>query len=72
MTMTSDVTTPEIWREAVSWEEEYGPIWRCPCGAHNPLIVSDRYWLEQCPVCQKERAPSRWWVKHPLVVKPAS
>ena len=66
LTTTPDATTPEIWDGRVSWDEEYGPIWRCACGAYNPLIVSDRNWLEHCPACQKDRAPNRWRVEQLL------
>jgi len=50
-------TTPS---GTLSWDAEFGPIWHCPCGALNPLRISDRHWIGQCPVCQKEPAPSRW------------
>jgi len=65
-------TTPEISEGTVSWDEEYGPVWRCPCGAYNPLIVSGRNWLERCPVCQKEHAPPRWRVEHQFGLERAS
>jgi len=72
MTTTPDATAPEILGGTVSWDEDFGPVWRCSCSAYNPLIVSDRYWLEQCPVCQREHAPSRWRVEHALGLMRAS
>jgi hypothetical protein len=67
-----DAATHEITGGTASWDEEYGPVWHCPCGAYNPLIVSHRYWLEQCPVCQKEHAPSRWRVEQLIGAQRAS
>jgi len=50
----------------LSWDAEFGPIWRRPCGALNPLRLSDRRWIAQCPVCQQEPAPGRWLVEQLL------